>query len=349
MSDWGATHSTSILAGLDQEMPGGTFFGGPLASAVADGSVPEAAVDASCRRVLTPMFGLGLFDKGAGFTWGATPDADATSEERRQLAVDLSAATQVLVQNTGDVLPLAGGAFASTTAATTAATTTAAETAATAAVVSTTAFKIAIVGWGALTPVVAGGGSGSVFPGSNVVSPRAALLAQLGIADTWAGPGLCNAGAAGGGTRTEGWGWSQWGCESMHAADADGCEDMCGRYHLCSFWTFTPGGTGGGGGGCTFYPTDRYPRPKPGAVSGGCAQAAPPASWMCGGPNGDTCVAFADGTGAGGSDAGADAAAALAREADVAVVVLTQFGKEGTDRDSAGFAQQVKPHVDASH
>ena len=27
MSDWGATHSTSINAGLDQEMPGGDFMG----------------------------------------------------------------------------------------------------------------------------------------------------------------------------------------------------------------------------------------------------------------------------------------------------------------------------------
>jgi len=30
MSDWGATHSTSINQGLDQEMPGSSFMGDKL-------------------------------------------------------------------------------------------------------------------------------------------------------------------------------------------------------------------------------------------------------------------------------------------------------------------------------
>jgi beta-glucosidase-like glycosyl hydrolase len=62
MSDWGATHSMSIVAGLDQEMPGADFFGAALAAAVASGAVPRAAVDDKARRALTAMFTAGLFD-----------------------------------------------------------------------------------------------------------------------------------------------------------------------------------------------------------------------------------------------------------------------------------------------
>lgn len=38
MSDWGATHSLSLLQGLDQEMPGSDFFGTELTQKVADGA-----------------------------------------------------------------------------------------------------------------------------------------------------------------------------------------------------------------------------------------------------------------------------------------------------------------------
>jgi len=324
MSDWGATHSSSILEGLDQEMPGGDYFGPALTALVASGAVPEAAVNASAGRVLLPMFTLGVFE--AASPWGETPNVDATSVAHTQLAEELCAASHVLVQNNGDLLPLAGGALASPPPAASEA-----SSGGKADGTKVGAFKIAILGYGAEWPVVAGGGSGSVFPGSNVESPRAALLAALGIEDTWGGPGPCQ----GDGNRTEGWGWSQWGCESFHADDADDCEAKCGAYYACAFWTFN-------GGGCTFYPTDRYPRPKPGATSGGCVQDKPPATWMCGGPAGEQCVAFAEGTGEGGPDV----AAGLAAEADVAVVVLAQFGKEGTDRDSLGFAQQQNQQCD---
>ena len=76
MSDWGATHSPSILQGLDQEMPGsGSMNGFPkidpatgkpkgqcqnLCALIQNGTVPMAKVNDSALRVLTPMF--------AGFT-----------------------------------------------------------------------------------------------------------------------------------------------------------------------------------------------------------------------------------------------------------------------------------------
>jgi hypothetical protein len=63
MSDWGATHSTAIMQGLDQEMPGpGTGMAADLARMVADGDIPESFVDDSVARILTPMYEMGLFD-----------------------------------------------------------------------------------------------------------------------------------------------------------------------------------------------------------------------------------------------------------------------------------------------
>ena len=56
MSDWRAAHSTSILQGLDQQMPGDTFFGEALIQDVQSGAIPEAAVDQSVVRILTPLF-----------------------------------------------------------------------------------------------------------------------------------------------------------------------------------------------------------------------------------------------------------------------------------------------------
>lgn len=62
MSDWGATHSTSIMQGLDQEMPGNGSMGDALKTAVLNGDIPESAVDDSVLRILTPMYEMGLFD-----------------------------------------------------------------------------------------------------------------------------------------------------------------------------------------------------------------------------------------------------------------------------------------------
>eukprot|EP00966_Prymnesium_polylepis_P018210 420001-Prymnesium_polylepis.1 len=69
MSDWGATHSASINAGLDQEMPGGSKMTGipddqgicrhELCTAIQNGSVTNATIDDSALRILTPMFRMG--------------------------------------------------------------------------------------------------------------------------------------------------------------------------------------------------------------------------------------------------------------------------------------------------
>ena len=62
MSDWGATHSASMNAGLDQEMPGGSYMGDKLAALVKAGTVPMSKVNDSTMRILTPMFEMKLFD-----------------------------------------------------------------------------------------------------------------------------------------------------------------------------------------------------------------------------------------------------------------------------------------------
>jgi beta-glucosidase len=63
-SDWLATHSTQAAAsaGLDEEEPGSTYFGGPLKTAVSRGQVPMSRLDDMVRRKLTAMIQFGLFD-----------------------------------------------------------------------------------------------------------------------------------------------------------------------------------------------------------------------------------------------------------------------------------------------
>lgn len=52
-SDYGALHSTSgAPAGTDQEQPFNTYFGTPLATAVAGGSLPRAVLNTMVQRLL---------------------------------------------------------------------------------------------------------------------------------------------------------------------------------------------------------------------------------------------------------------------------------------------------------
>ena len=64
MTDWGAAHSAtpSALAGLDQEMPTGRYFGDPLKAAVEKGEVPVARLNEMVHRILRTEFALGIID-----------------------------------------------------------------------------------------------------------------------------------------------------------------------------------------------------------------------------------------------------------------------------------------------
>lgn len=145
MSDWGGTHSTSMNAGLDQEMPGSNFMGDKLAKMVQDGTVSMDKVDDSAVRNMWPYFKMGLFDKENT----NTADNDVTTDEHNTLARDLAAASTVLLKNEG-LLPLS------------------------------TDQKIVVVGDQATNPTVHGGGSGTVSP-KYVANPLAGIQAAVGV------------------------------------------------------------------------------------------------------------------------------------------------------------------------
>jgi beta-glucosidase len=64
LSDWGATHSTvnSALAGFDQEMPRGRYYGDALKKAIENGEVPLARLNDMVHRILRTGFALGIYD-----------------------------------------------------------------------------------------------------------------------------------------------------------------------------------------------------------------------------------------------------------------------------------------------
>ena len=149
-----ATHSTSIMAGLDQEMPGASDMNDAAINAgIAAKNITEAAVDDSVTRILTGMFLAGVMDKYAEDKMAydvSKHSANVTSESAAQLARELSANSTVLLKNEGGVLPL------------------------------TASDKVAVIGLAdqdnALTH---GGGSGQVTP-SWTITPLAGISAAAG-------------------------------------------------------------------------------------------------------------------------------------------------------------------------
>jgi beta-glucosidase len=103
-SDWlVGTRSTvpSALAGLDIEMPNGSFFGQPLIDAVANGDVPEATIDAAVRRIVRAQLCFRLDTD--------PPQVDPSMVEtdaHRALALDVAREAIVLLKNDHSALPL---------------------------------------------------------------------------------------------------------------------------------------------------------------------------------------------------------------------------------------------------
>ena len=153
MSDWFATHSTApaINAGLDLEMPGPTRFRGEkLLEAVENGSADAKAVNRSAERLLKLLGRVGAFE---------TPDIpEERAEDRpehRALIRRAGAEGAVLLKNDpvqeNRVLPLDKYALQ----------------------------KVAIIGPNAKTAQIMGGGSAQVNAHYRV-SPYGGLRAQLG-------------------------------------------------------------------------------------------------------------------------------------------------------------------------
>ena len=103
-SDWlVGTRSTvpSALAGLDIEMPNGSYFGQPLIDAVAHGDVPEATIDAAVRRIVRAQLCFRLDTD--------PPQVDPSMVEtdaHRALALDVAREAIVLLKNDHSALPL---------------------------------------------------------------------------------------------------------------------------------------------------------------------------------------------------------------------------------------------------
>jgi len=149
-SDWTATHSTvpSALAGLDMEMPSGTYFSAPLVQAVQNGQVPLSQLRDMASRILTEMFRFGLFNKKAS----GSVNAVVTNPAHAAVAKRVAEESTVLLRNGGGMLPLS----------------------------TDTVRSIAVIGPdGTTSPLTSGGGSAAVTP-PYVVSPLQGITARAG-------------------------------------------------------------------------------------------------------------------------------------------------------------------------
>lgn len=145
MTDWFAAHSTvaAITAGLDMEMPDGTYFGAPLKSAVQNGSLPEQYVDRAVRRILGVMDRFGLLD-------GSVPPRPARNAKAgAAVALEVAKAGATLLRNENRTLPLTAGA------------------------------SVAVIGPTGTLPFVSGGGSAHVVP-DHADTPLDAIRARAG-------------------------------------------------------------------------------------------------------------------------------------------------------------------------
>lgn len=112
MSDWGATHSTSAVEGLDQDMPGSYIDNGydDMFSAEHLDALDEGVVDEMVSRILLPMARYGALDSGK-CTAGTDCDdllynTNATTAEHVALAERIATESVLLLQNEGGLLPL---------------------------------------------------------------------------------------------------------------------------------------------------------------------------------------------------------------------------------------------------
>ena len=303
MSDWGATHSMSIVAGLDQEMPGQQHMSNDaIAAAVSGGTVSEERVDDGALRVLTPLFAVGAFDTPNN----NTADSNVTTAAGVALARQLAAESIVLLKNDAATLPLAAGGG---------------NGGGTGGGNGGAPLKVALIGKTAIDPVVHGGGSGSVSP-SFVPSPLDSIRARLGLPGA---PPVPPANCSGGGPWDVGYDYRNIdGQTSAPASSVDDCCALCAARTspvVCSYFTFV--------GGTCWMKASADNRVQDGAATSGQCRAPPQPAPACDAA-GTTCVFYDDG-----SDVGR--AAKLAEQADVAVVFVSTTSSEGGDRASLSF------------
>ena len=148
MSDWGAVHSSEATAknGLDLEMPNGKYLNhSNLLGLIKEGIVKESVIDEKIRRLLYVMSEIGLFDN-------SEPQSPLAHEKlSKEVAYQSAVESIVLLKNENELLPLNIEKIKS----------------------------LAIIGQGALTARIGGGGSSKVST-TYSVSPIEALKNRLG-------------------------------------------------------------------------------------------------------------------------------------------------------------------------
>jgi beta-glucosidase len=112
-SDWGAGHGTTVQQGLDMDMP---MSATPDYSPDELKKVPPAEIDDAVTRTLASMYKLRMFDRER---ISCSPPhcqgwlrRNVTGVEHRAIAREGAAASIVLLQNTGSLLPLTTAAAA---------------------------------------------------------------------------------------------------------------------------------------------------------------------------------------------------------------------------------------------
>ena len=78
-----------------------------LPDAVAKGEISEAEIDISLKRLLKARFELGDFDSEELVDWQRMPESVVACKAHKQLALDMARESMTLLQNRGNVLPLA--------------------------------------------------------------------------------------------------------------------------------------------------------------------------------------------------------------------------------------------------
>lgn len=310
MSDWGATHSASINAGLDQEMPSSSYMSleKDLGTLIASGNVSMATVNDTTLRILTPLFKMGVFDRPQT----NQTSANVTSVAHNAVARQLAGASTVLLKNDGALLPLTLPSAEEFEA-------------------SGSPFVVAVIGGQAADPVVHGGGSGQVVP-YYTSAPLDALREEMGIAAFPAPANNCSGADWDVGT-------DFYNTDDQTEAAASSVADCCllcaGRTGpaQCTAFSFTTSGE------CYMKSTHANPQHNP-DVTAGIVTVTPGPARACS-ADGSRCIVYNDG-----SDI--TSAAAAAASANVAMVFASTTSHEGADRatlDLDGNANQLIPAI----
>lgn len=101
--DAASASAKAVLSGTDVEC-GANY--NRLPDAVKAGDVSEADIDICVRRLLKARFELGDFDPDELVEWAKIPESIVACDAHKKMALDMARKGTVLLQNSGDVLPL---------------------------------------------------------------------------------------------------------------------------------------------------------------------------------------------------------------------------------------------------